>query len=262
VVKDSVVKELQDKFKDGLEEKCQIGASNVRFVRRSHAWSNVIIFYRPQKLLSRRLIHSLLECIGILTVPVSGTSVENVLGTDTDECVALRRHGTSHRDLNVELLAPFSRNIAVSWSKVFETDLFASFRKAAVAVINNLVQEVEASAPLGLKDRTKTQTEVCLEEATLTMEKTVEVVRNALTSEQKEISRCLAPHVQGQLKEGYNRAMEEKGKGSVARQKVSNNIYILCYTTSFMVCVFCSCGFMIFSVTARMTCSKAVPILC
>jgi hypothetical protein len=124
------------------------------------------------------------------------------------------------RDLNEELLAPFSRNMAASWSKVFETDLFASFHKAAVAVINKVVQEVEASAPPGLKDRTKIQTEVCLDEAKLTMQKTIEVVRVSLTSEQKEISRCLAPHVQHQLVDGYDRAMEERGKGSVARQKV------------------------------------------
>jgi hypothetical protein len=132
-------------------------------------------------------------------------------------CAALRRHGSWRRDLNVELLAPFSCNIASSWSRVFETDLSASFDKSAGLVIHEIVEEVEESVPLGLKDRAKTQVEVCLEEAKQTMRSIIEVVRESLTLEQKEISRCLAPHVQKQL---TDRAMEERGKGSVARQKV------------------------------------------
>ena len=45
------------------------------------------------------------------------------------------------------------------------------------------------------------------------------VVRETMNNEQKEVSRCMAPHVQAQLVEGYDRAMEERGTGSVARQK-------------------------------------------
>ena len=135
-------------------------------------------------------------------------------------CAALNRYGSWHRDLNAELLAPFARNIATSWSKLFETDLFASFDKSAAAVICKLVKEIEESVPLGLKDRAKMQMETCLEEAKLTMCNIIEHVQKSLTSEQKEISRCLAPHVQSQLVKGYVRAMEEKGRGSVARQKV------------------------------------------
>ena len=56
------------------------------------------------------------------------------------------------------------------------------------------------------------------------MAKTLDVVREAMNTQQKEVSRCLAPHVQGQLLEGYERAMEERGPGSVARQKVRVNI--------------------------------------
>lgn len=133
---------------------------------------------------------------------------------------ALRRHGSWRRDLNAELLTPFTRNIASSWGKVFETDLFAGFERTAIASINKLLQDVEDSAAPGLKDRTKIQGEVCLEEAKVAMHAILDIVKVSLNSEQKEISRCLAPHVQNQLVEGYNRAMEERGKGSVARQKV------------------------------------------
>ena len=47
-----------------------------------------------------------------------------------------------------------------------------------------------------------------------------------MNNEQKEVSRCLAPHVQNQLVDGYNRAMEERGTGSVARQKAVFHNYV------------------------------------
>jgi hypothetical protein len=52
------------------------------------------------------------------------------------------------------------------------------------------------------------------------LQKTIEIVRATMQEEQKEISRCLAPEVQNSLREGYERALEERGRGSVARQKV------------------------------------------
>lgn len=87
-------------------------------------------------------------------------------------------------------------------------------------VINRLIADVEASAAPGLKDRAKGQGELCLEEARVALRKTLDAVSEAMNTQQKEISRCLAPHVQAQLADGYNRAMEERGRGSVARQKV------------------------------------------
>ncbi|OBZ71936.1 hypothetical protein A0H81_08311 [Grifola frondosa] len=114
----------------------------------------------------------------------------------------LRRHGSWRQDLNVELTNPFTRNIASSWSKVFEADLFASFEKAATSAINKLLEDVEKSAA------------------------TLDVVRETMNTEQKEVSRCLAPHVQNQLVDGYDRAMEERGRGSVARQKAVFHDYV------------------------------------
>lgn len=87
--------------------------------------------------------------------------------------------------------------------------------------INKLLKEVEDSAAVGLKDRTKLQGELCVEEARVALQKTMSVVKETMNNEQKEVSRCMAPHVQAQLVDGYNQAMEERGTGSVARQKVS-----------------------------------------
>lgn len=90
-----------------------------------------------------------------------------------------------------------------------------------MTVIKKLLQEIETSAAPGLKDRTKSQSEIALEEAKVAMKALVTVVREILDEQQKDISRCLVPHLQEQLKEGYILAMEERGLGSVKRQKVS-----------------------------------------
>ena len=140
-----------------------------------------------------------------------------------DTSLALRRHGSWRRDLNVELINPFTRNIAHSGSKVFESDLFASFRTSTVDVINTLIKEVEETAAPGLKDRAKLQGDACIEEARVALAKAVELVKDAMNREQKETSRIMAPHVQAQLVEGYDTAMEERGTGSVARQKVNRS---------------------------------------
>ena len=133
---------------------------------------------------------------------------------------ALRRHGAFRRDLNTELVTPFTRSIASSWSKVFEGDLFAALEKSAMTCVNSLLADVEDSAARGLKDRCKVQGNACLEEVRVALGKTLDTVRETMSNEQKEASRSLAPHVQDQLREGYDLAMQERGTGSVARQKV------------------------------------------
>lgn len=133
---------------------------------------------------------------------------------------ALRRHGTWRQDLNAELTLPFIRNIANSWGKVFESDLFGPLEGAVTSTINKFLQEVEDTAAPSLKDRTRRQRDLCLDEARAALRQIMELVQEKLTASQKDVSRCMAPHVQAQLVDGYDRAMEERGRGSVARQKV------------------------------------------
>lgn len=105
--------------------------------------------------------------------------------------------------------------------------MFATFRTSTVEVIDTLIKEVEETAAPGLKDRAKLQGETCIEEARVALANAVELVKDAMNREQKETSRVMAPHVQAQLVEGYETAMEERGKGSVARQKVSVHVNII-----------------------------------
>jgi len=119
-----------------------------------------------------------------------------------------------------------SKAIASSWAEVFEADLFASFQQSADKAIGNLLKEVEASCPPGLKERAAKQFGVSMNEYKLAMEKISGTVNEALQSQQKDISRSLVPLVQSSLKDGYRRATEQHGRGSVVRRKETFHEYV------------------------------------
>ncbi|KAF8193874.1 hypothetical protein K438DRAFT_826723 [Mycena galopus ATCC 62051] len=190
---DSSVESLKDYLRDGLGERCRIGAASAAdaAVATSDDFANSMHWasYRA----------------------------------------TLQRNGEYRRDLNVELVNPFTRNIAQTWRKTFEADIFSPLLESIIACINNLVDDMEQSAAPGLKDRTKLQGESCLESARVALDKAIETMKRTLNNAQKEVSRCLAPEVQKQLRDGYHAAMEEHGKGSVARQKASFRAYVVEY---------------------------------
>ena len=92
--------------------------------------------------------------------------------------------------------------------------------KAISANVQKIIKQVEESSPAGLKVRCKTQGQLSLQEAKVAMKRLITKVKEQMSKEQKEISRCIVPHVKNELLDGYNGAMQEKGTGSVARQKV------------------------------------------
>ncbi|KAJ7047442.1 hypothetical protein C8F04DRAFT_7939 [Mycena alexandri] len=174
---------LKEHLRDGLEERCRVGAANA----------------------------------AESAVPTSDEFAGSMHWGSYR--ATLRRNGEYRRDLNVELVNPFTRNIAQKWQQVFEADIFSPLLSSTLDCINKLVRDVERSAVAGLKDRSRIQGESCLESARVALDETVETVKQTLQNEQKEVSRSLAPHVQGQLLDGYLSAMDERGPGSVARQK-------------------------------------------
>ncbi|KAJ2931653.1 hypothetical protein H1R20_g5445, partial [Candolleomyces eurysporus] len=186
VLVENCVEELKQKFQDGLEDKCRTGSASA-------------------------------SAAAVSAVDDLASSIHWQTYRAT-----LRRHGSWRRDLNVELVNPFTRTIAHSWSALFESDLLGPFETAITNGITKLLTEFEQSAAPGLRDRAKLQGEACLEEARIALQKTIAAVKETMTNQQKEISRCMAPHVQAELRDAYNRAMEERGKGSVARQKAKS----------------------------------------
>ncbi|KAF8871535.1 hypothetical protein CPB85DRAFT_1238589 [Mucidula mucida] len=66
--------------------------------------------------------------------------------------VALCHHDSWRQDLNVELLTPFTKNIASLWGKLFKTDLFQAFQEATLATIKKLLVDFESSATFVLSN--------------------------------------------------------------------------------------------------------------
>ena len=133
----------------------------------------------------------------------------------------LKRNGTyGENDLNAELTIPLARHIAKSWCELFQSDLFHAFDCATIEALKRVIDRVVRSVPPYLAARAKKQGEICLEQAHAALATSVVAVQRALDIEQKSISRCLAPQVQGVLKEGYRAASQVSGKGSSSRQKV------------------------------------------
>ncbi|KAF7301325.1 hypothetical protein MIND_00697600 [Mycena indigotica] len=189
VVENSVIS-LKDHLRDGLEERCRVGASNAAEA-------------------------------AVITSDDFASSMHWASYRAT-----LRRHGEYRRDLNVELVNPFTRNIAQAWQQVFEADVFTPLLNSILERVSNLVKDVEKSAASGLKDYAKSQGETCRESARVALTQTVASVKATLIDEQKTVSRSVAPYVKDQLLDGYELAMEERGTGSVARQKAVFRNYI------------------------------------
>jgi hypothetical protein len=93
--------------------------------------------------------------------------------------------------------------------------------RAITAIVQNLIKEVEEASPPGLKDRCKAQGQLSLRNAEIAIRQLMAKLKGQISSEQKDISRCIAPHVRDEFSVGYEEASLEKGPGSVARQKVS-----------------------------------------
>ncbi|KAL5508154.1 hypothetical protein ACEPAH_5772 [Sanghuangporus vaninii] len=185
------VEGMQHAFKDGLEEKCQAGADAAA--------------------------ESAVEISDAFAASMYWSSYR----------ATLRRDGVWRRNLNEELISPMTKTIASSWAKTFETNLFTGFEKESLKVISDLLQEIEESCPKALRNRAHHQAQLCLDEVKVALRKTIDVVSAELTSAQKEVSRGLEPHVRNQLCDGYSLAMQERGRGSVSRQKLVFKNYAL-----------------------------------
>lgn len=89
-------------------------------------------------------------------------------------------------------------------------------------VIERLLQDIESSATTqDLKSAVKKQADTSLTEWTVAVKKIVDVAEVRLKERQKEISRFFEEHVSTNLVDGYKMASEERGPGSVKRQKVN-----------------------------------------
>lgn len=117
---------------------------------------------------------------------------------------------------------PFSRRITSSWCTAFEADHFGGFRVDIAETLRKVLKDVvDSGASATVSDHIQSQIDkTTLPEALLHLDKMVKLAQDAIDSNQKTISRSIAPHVQKQLKENYETANSQHGRGSAARQRV------------------------------------------
>lgn len=132
----------------------------------------------------------------------------------------MKRYGSWKRDVNVELVDPFTQTIARSFSSIFEKDIFGPLEIAIRNCIAQLMTEFIESAAEELKPGAHSQQKECRKEIRTTLDHTMIAVKETMSTQRKEISRSVAPHIKQCLMESYENARREKGKGSVARIKV------------------------------------------
>jgi hypothetical protein len=197
------VENLKRAFRDGIAERCHSGATKAKLAAVQTS-DNFAASMHWQSYRAGEYFHRVRFFLHRLT-----------------HLSALRRYGEWRGDLNADLIGPMAREIAASWARLFDSDLFASTLQAERAEITRLLQEIEASAPPELKARCHAQSQLALREAQVLTANIIQNIKTVLTDEQKNISRCLTPHVQKELSAAYIAALEERGTGSVARQKVS-----------------------------------------
>lgn len=136
---------------------------------------------------------------------------------------AMKRCGTWKRDINLELVDPFTQTIAQSFSKMFKEDLFGPFETDVVNCVAQLLQDFLNSTAPELKPGAMLQQKAARKELRATLSRTMEAVKETMLAQRKEISRSVSPLIQKCLMESYENAKREKGKGSVARIKVSGH---------------------------------------
>ncbi|TDL30169.1 hypothetical protein BD410DRAFT_759365 [Rickenella mellea] len=132
----------------------------------------------------------------------------------------LSRSGSfKDRDLNVELIAPMTWNMAHSWSAIFDIDVLANFEVSAMQAINEGLGLVRRSCPVALVDRMNNQIDLAKDQAKQVLRTRKNTARKTLKAFQKEGLSCVSSHVQDELEDAYDEAFQERGIGSVARQK-------------------------------------------
>ncbi|KDN41718.1 hypothetical protein RSAG8_07249, partial [Rhizoctonia solani AG-8 WAC10335] len=203
------VEQLKKAFRDGIEERCHSGAIKAR--------------QSAVEISDNFASSSAVEISDNFASSMHWQSYR----------AALRRNGEWKGDLNADLVGPMTREIAASWARVFDSDLFAPTVRAERQEITDLLKEVQVSAPPGLGARCEVQSQLALKEAEVLTTNLLRNLKTLMADEQKDISRCLTPQVQRELLTAYQSAAAERGTaaaergtGSVARQKKLFHDYV------------------------------------
>ncbi|KAG6889386.1 hypothetical protein C0992_005518 [Termitomyces sp. T32_za158] len=134
---------------------------------------------------------------------------------------ALRRSGV-YEDLNInyEFTAPFISTIVCAWQVTLDQNVFPKTSKALERVTLHLLNEIPGAChSSSFKQIVMNRVALMFEEATSTLEALHAKVAWQIDKSRRRIATSIVPHIKDQLVEGYEKALEYEGTGSVALQK-------------------------------------------
>jgi hypothetical protein len=103
---------------------------------------------------------------------------------------------------------------------MFEADKFGPLEVAVNNCVAQLLFDFEQSTAETLKDGANIQIRASRHAMKPSLQRVMAAAKETMTAQRKEISHSLSPHIQEALREGYEKARLEKGRGCVARMKV------------------------------------------
>jgi hypothetical protein len=136
--------------------------------------------------------------------------------------VVLRRRGDWERhNLNQMLLQPFMQEVASSFAKTLEIEMFTQFKYHVRVAIYVFLQDFENTAndKIGTA-RVSGPLRACQKLTNKLIDEMISRVENTVQRGRSDTSRTAAPCIKAKLEDAYTIALEETGTGSVSRQQV------------------------------------------
>ncbi|KAG6877341.1 hypothetical protein C0993_008478 [Termitomyces sp. T159_Od127] len=134
---------------------------------------------------------------------------------------ALRRNGVyENLNINYDFSAPFISTIVCAWRLTLDQDVFPKTSETLKGVTQDLLDQIPSAChSSSFKKIVADRVVLMLEETTSTLRSLHREVTSKIDKGQRSISTSIVPHIQDRLVEGYEKALEYEGPGSVALQK-------------------------------------------
>ncbi|KAJ7713375.1 hypothetical protein B0H16DRAFT_1743356 [Mycena metata] len=139
----------------------------------------------------------------------------------------LRRGGAwGGDDLNMELLNPFKKRIALLWAKFCDFDTLDELEALALATIHQTLSDVEESASTEILEPVAEQVSFCMSEARVSLSELLASIRHNVKHIRGKLGVEITAHVKAQLQPAYLEALSKSGPGSKERQIISLCDYV------------------------------------
>ncbi|TEB25954.1 hypothetical protein FA13DRAFT_1668374, partial [Coprinellus micaceus] len=182
--------QMEKTFKEGIEASCQVGVQKAS----NGAVGTVESLFKPWQ---------------------------------TWKAVLRRRGDWERHNLNQMLLQPFMQEVASSFAKTLEIEMFTQFKYHVRVAIYVFLQDFENTAndKIGTA-RVSGPLRACQKLTNKLIDEMISRVENTVQRGRSDTSRTAAPCIKAKLEDAYTIALEETGTGSVSRQQNFFKTYV------------------------------------